>query len=107
MIKTYEKQAVRNSLVDEMVRQEIERLNAERDAEEAERQKAIEAEIKRLEDELALCKKRETRIFTQFIEDDKEVYPPTKEPTVLAKVWWAIVGWTVLGFDKLYRAVVS
>ena len=102
MIKAYDGQRVHNAMIDELVQQEVIRIMAEREREEAEREKEREREIKRLRVELELRRKRDPRMYTALIKDaeDRYWFDPGSQ-CFIARAWWALVGWTVLGFWAL------
>lgn len=99
MIKTYDGQRVHNTMIDQLVQQEVVRIMAEREREEAEKEAEREREIKRLRVELELRRKRDPRIYMALIRDARHRYwfDPGSQ-CLIARAWWALVGWAVLGF---------
>ena len=102
MIKAYEGQRVHNAMIDQLVRQEVIRIMAEREQEEAEKEVAREKELCRLRVELELRKRRDPRVYRALIREARSKYwfNPGSQ-SIIAKGWWALVGWAVLGFDSL------
>lgn len=102
MIKSYNGQRVHNAMIDQLVQQEVIRIMAEREREEAEKEAEREREIRRLQAELELRRKRDPRIYTTLIRDadDRYWFDPGSR-CFIARAWWALVGWTVLGVAAL------
>ena len=102
VIKAHEGQRVHNAMIDQLVQQEVIRIMAEREREEAEKEAEREREIQRLRVELELRRKRDPRIYTALIRDARHRYwfDPGSQ-CFIARAWWALVGWTVLGFWAL------
>lgn len=102
MIKAHEGQRVHNAMIDQLVQQEVIRIMAEREREEAEKEAEREREIERLRVELELRRKRDPRIYTALIRDARHRYwfDPGSQ-CFIARAWWALVGWAVLGFWAL------
>ena len=102
MIKAYNGQRVHNAMIDQLVQQEVIRIMAEREREEAEKEAEREKEIQRLRVELELRRKRDPRIYTALIRDARHRYwfDPGSQ-CFIARAWWALVGWAVLGFWAL------
>ena len=104
MIKSFDGQVVHNSYVDALVAQEIRRLNAERAAEEVEYRKKADERIRQLESELAMHKSKEARLYSKIIADAKRNHGIIRI-SVLAKIGWVIIGWTVLAMDGLRKFI--
>ena len=102
MIKAHEGQRVHNAMIDQLVQQEVIRIMAEREREEAEKEAEREREIERLRVELELRRKRDPRIYTALIRDARHRYwfDPGSQ-CFIARAWWALVGWAVLGIGAL------
>lgn len=102
MIKAYNGQRVHNTMIDQLVQQEVIRIMAEREREEAEKEAEREKEIQRLRVELELRRKRDPRIYTALIRDARHRYwfDPGSQ-CFIARAWWALVGWTVLGLGEI------
>ena len=82
-------------MIDAIVAQEMQRQT---DA----RVKELEAENKRLREELELRKLHDERLFTRCIADAERDYPEPERGTLLGKIGWALLGWVVLGFATLF-----
>lgn len=98
MIKSYEGQRVHNTMIDELVRQEMARQT---DA----RVKELEAEVARLNAELEIRKQRDGRMFSRFIQDAERDYPEPGRGTLVGRIGWALLGWLVLAFSALFDAL--
>ena len=95
LIKSYETQRVNNSMINALVKQEIERQNCARIAE-------LEAEVARLREELELRKQKDRYVYTRFLEDAEQHYAEPDPGTRLGRIGWALIGWAVLAFGALF-----
>lgn len=102
MIKAYDGQIVHNTYIDALVAQEMRRLNAERDAAEAEFRTWAEFRIKQLEHELAQRKNKEVRLYSMIM-DDNGMNRGASRISFLGKAAWAIVGWVLLAADGIRK----
>lgn len=98
MIKSYEGQRVHNTMIDELVRQEMARQTDARVAE-------LEAENARLREELELRKMHDRRWYTRFVAEAERDYPEPERGTLAGKIAWALLGWIVLGFTSLFEGL--
>ena len=64
--------------------------------------KELEAEVERLEAELAMCRQRDGRLYTRFVEAVERDYPAPGRGTAIGRAFWALVGWLVLAFGALF-----
>ena len=87
MIKAHEGQKVSNAMINALVAQEIQRQKTIRESE-------LEAEVDTLRRELEIRKRQDAEIYALFVQEQKE-------HSILKSVWWALVGWTVLGIGAL------
>lgn len=95
MVKSYDGQRVHSAMIDAIVAQEMQRQT---DA----RVKELEAEVERLEAELAMRKQRDGRMFSRFVEAVERDYPAPGRGTAIGRAFWALVGWLVLAFGALF-----
>lgn len=100
MITSYDTQAIGNGAIQQLVRQEIERQNAARDAETAVRLEAQERRIAELEERLRSKSARVDALCAQLLETLPYAYPDPEPGSRLGDAFWGLVGLTLLLFDR-------
>lgn len=99
MITAYDTQAIGNSAIQQLVRQEIERQNAQRDAETAAKLAEQEKRIAELEERLKSKSARVDALCAQLLESLPYAYPDPEPGSRLGDVLWGLIGLALLTFD--------
>lgn len=106
LVTTHETQAIVNAQIQALVRQEIERQTAEREAATAARLAEQERKIRELEERLKAKSRRVNALCAQIMETLPEYYPEPDRGSRLGDMLWGLWGLILLGFDKLNARVV-
>lgn len=98
MVVSYDTQRVGGEMINAIVAQEIKRQKTAREAE-------LEQTVNDLQMQLDLRKQHDAKLYTRFVDDDRRRYSYEHNDGVLATIWWALVGWTVLAVGALIDLV--
>lgn len=87
MIKAYDTQTVGNAMINAIVAQEVRKQ---------------QARLREENEWLKMCRQYDQRRIDRLMRDRMERrYPTRARKSILSSILWALVGWTVLGFDSL------
>lgn len=100
MITSYDTQTIGNSAIQQLVRQEIERQNAQRDAETAAKLAEQEKRIAELEERLKSKSARVDALCGQMLDALPAYYPDPEPGSRLGDALWGLIGLALLAFDR-------
>lgn len=104
MITSYDTQTIANGAIQALVRQEMARQNAEREAETNRKLQAMEAYIRELEERLTAKTRRVDDLCAQLMETLPEACP---EPgSRLGNAVWGLIGLGLIVYDRLNERAV-
>lgn len=107
IIAAYGTQSIANADIQRLVRQEMARQNAVRDAEAAAREAALEKRVAELEERLMMKSRRVDELCAQLITALPDAYPDPDPGTRLGNALWGLVGLALLAFDRLNARAVA
>lgn len=95
MIKAYDTQKVGGNMLNALVEQEAARKRSAREA-------RLEAE----NEWLKMCREMDRKRIDRLMRERMNRMPVNRQRgNALSDAWWALVGWTVLGFGSLIERI--
>jgi len=106
MITSYDTQTIANGAIQALVRQEMARQNAEREAETNRKLRAMEAYIRELEERLTVKTRRVDALCAQLLETLPDAYPDPEPGSRLGNAVWGLIGLGLIVYDRLNERAV-
>lgn len=106
MITSYDTQTIANGAIQALVRQEMARQNAEREAETNRKLQAMEAYIRELEERLTAKTRRVDNLCAQLLETLPDTYPDPEPGSRLGNAVWGLIGLGLIVYDRLNERAV-
>lgn len=106
MITSYDTQTIANGAIQALVRQEVDRQTAAREAETDAKLRAMAAYIRELEERLTAKTRRVDDLCAQLMETLPDTYPAPEPGSRLGNALWGLVGLGLIVYDRLNERAV-
>ena len=106
MITSYDTQTIANGAIQALVRQEVDRQTAQREAETDAKLRTMAAYIRELEERLTVKTRRVDDLCAQLMETLPDAYPAPEPGSRLGNALWGLVGLGLIVYDRLNERAV-